>query len=84
MAGIDQEKRMADGFTILRMVKSNLKQTLKMVKGMDWKPSGIKMVLNDQRVCIMMARKRGNGFTGTNRAPRSIMYVFKQNSVQLL
>ena len=75
---------MAGGSIIMKMAKSNLKETTKTENGMDWKPSGIKMVLNDQRACIMMARKRGNGFTGTNRAPRSIMYVFKQNSVQLL
>ena len=84
MAGIDQGKRMAGGSTILKMAKSNLKETTKTENGMDWKPGGIKMVLNDQRACIIMVRKRGNGFTGTNRGTWSIMYVFKQISVQLL
>ena len=36
MAGIDQGKRMAGGSTILKMAKSNLKETTKTENGMDW------------------------------------------------
>ena len=64
--------------------QSNLKDTTKTEIRTDWRSDGMKMVLNDQGACITMARKRGNGYTGMNRGHQSIMYVFKQNSVQLL
>ena len=75
---------MAGGSINLKKVKSNLKDTTKMENRMGWRFGGIKMVLNDQRACITMARKRGSGFTGMNRGPQYIIYVFKQNSVKLL